>query len=45
MSAFNKVLEKIQRNPLNGHALRNIENNKSLAKAKREIENMIKGKL
>lgn len=38
MSAFNKVLERIQNTPLNGHALRNIENVKSLTAARAEIE-------
>lgn len=38
MSVFYKVLEQIKNEELNGHAIRNIENIKSLTKAKEEIE-------
>ncbi|MFA6138872.1 MAG: hypothetical protein WC667_12435 [Sulfurimonas sp.] len=40
MSVFNKVLEQMKNESLNGHAVRNIKNIKSLAKAKEEIERM-----
>ncbi|WP_373069879.1 hypothetical protein [Sulfurimonas sp.] len=42
MSAFNKVLEAIQGKPQNGHALANLQNKASLAKAKKEIEEMLR---
>lgn len=41
MKVFNKVLEAMQNKPLNGHALCNIANRKSLAIAKKEIEEMM----
>jgi hypothetical protein len=42
VKVFTKVLEKIQNNLLNGHALANIENRKSLVIANKEIEEMMK---
>ena len=42
MSAFNKVLERIKNAPVNGHALKNIQNIKSLVKANKEIEKMMR---
>ena len=44
MSAFSKVLEVMKSGPINGHALKNILNIKSLSKAKQEIEDIIKNK-
>lgn len=44
MSAFEKVLEQIKNAPLSGHVLGNIQNIKSLAKAKIEIEKMLGAK-
>lgn len=44
MRVFEKVLAIIVNNPQNGHALRNIENVRSLAKAKKEIELLLKVK-
>jgi hypothetical protein len=41
MKVFDKVLLIIKNRPIYGHALRNIENKKSLIKAKIEIENML----
>lgn len=38
MSVFYKVLEQIKNEAPNGHAVRNIENIKSLTMAKEEIE-------
>ncbi|MFA6191157.1 MAG: hypothetical protein WC665_02295 [Sulfurimonas sp.] len=40
MNVFNVVLEQMKNVPLNGHAVRNIENIKSLTIAKEEIEGM-----
>jgi hypothetical protein len=41
MSVFNVVLELMKNVPLNGHAVRNIENIKSLTMAKEEIEGIL----
>ncbi|MCX6076036.1 MAG: hypothetical protein NTW78_04025 [Campylobacterales bacterium] len=41
MKAFEKVLEQIKNAPLNGHALGNVQNRESLAKAKIEIKKML----
>jgi len=42
MNAFNKVLERIHNTPVNGHALRNTQNIKSLTKANKEIEKIMR---
>lgn len=42
MRAFDKVRIAITRGPVNGHALANMQNNKSLAAAKSDIEEMLK---
>lgn len=42
-SAYYKVLEKIQGKPVNGHALANLKNIKSLQVAEKEIKNSLKG--
>ncbi|MFA6189853.1 MAG: hypothetical protein WC680_11305 [Sulfuricurvum sp.] len=41
MKAFDKVIESIKKPQINGHAQANIENRKSLAKAKTELENIL----
>lgn len=41
MKVFDKVLLIIRNSSIYGHALRNIENKKSLIEAKKEIENML----
>ena len=42
MNAFDKVLTRIQNAPVNGHSLKNTKNIKSLAKANKEIEKMMR---
>ncbi|MDD3467562.1 MAG: hypothetical protein PHE67_10480 [Campylobacterales bacterium] len=44
MRAFDKILIAITRPQLNGHAMANIRNIESLAKAKEELEQMLKAK-
>lgn len=44
MKAFEKINELIKRPPLSGHALANIQNRTTLARAKAELEEMLKVK-
>lgn len=41
MSAFDKVLLKIQNAPVNGHALRNIQHVKNLKAVSEDIKKML----
>lgn len=42
MNAFDKVLKHIQNTPDNGHAIKNIQNIKSLTIAQKNIEKMMR---
>jgi hypothetical protein len=44
MSVYYKVLCAIQNRPQNGHAIANQQNKLSLAKARRELEKMMRKK-
>ena len=44
MKVFQKVQEIIEGTRLHGHALKNLQNKVTLPNAKREIEQMLKGK-